>query len=155
MRSRHRDHGHGNGQAVLCLLAGFVLSVSASAEQWFTVSSADTASPRSMVEIDLETIRERDQGGEALIRLSHDTARPHSGGFAYRSFVATAQFDCQRHSIGLVSAAYYSQPEGKGTRLGADSSGKEAGMPPGLLDSVPAQARQALLKAMCATARTN
>jgi hypothetical protein len=139
----------------LCLLAGFVLSVSASAEQWFSVSNADAGSVRSTVEIDLETIRMRDQGGEALIRLTHDTARAHSGGFAYRSFVATAQFDCQRRSISLVSAAYYAQPEGKGTRLGADSSGKEAGMPPALLDSIPAQARQALLKAMCATARTN
>jgi len=139
----------------LCLLAGFVLSVSASAEQWFTVSSTDAGPARSMVEIDLETIRVRDQGGEALVRLTHDAARPHSSGFAYRSFVATAQFDCQRRSISLVSAAYYSQPEGKGTRLGADSSGKEAGMPPGLLDSVPAQARLALLKAMCATSRTN
>jgi hypothetical protein len=145
----------GTDKQSLCLLAGFVLSISASAEQWFTVSGADAALPRSMVEIDLETIRVRDQGGEALIRLTHDTARTHPVGFAYRSFVATAQFDCQRRSIGLVSAAYYSQPEGKGTRLGADSSGKEAGMPPALLDSIPAQARQALLKAMCATTRTN
>jgi hypothetical protein len=151
----HRATDMGTDKQSLCLLAGFVLSISASAEQWFTVSGADAALPRSMVEIDLETIRVRDQGGEALIRLTHDTARTHPVGFAYRSFVATAQFDCQRRSIGLVSAAYYSQPEGKGTRLGADSSGKEAGMPPALLDSIPAQARQALLKAMCATTRTN
>jgi len=145
----------GTGKQPLFLLAGFVLSVSASAEQWFSVSIADAGSALSTVEIELETIRVRDQGGEALIRLTHGAARTHPGGFAYRSFVATAQFDCQRRSISLVSAAYFSQPEGKGTRVGADSSGKEAGMPPGLLDSVPAQARQALLKAMCATARTN
>jgi hypothetical protein len=145
----------GTDKQSLCLLAGFVLSISASAEQWFSVSGADAATPRSTVEIDLETIRVRDQGGEALVRLTHDTVHTHAGGFAYRSFVATAQFDCQRRSISLVSAAYYSQPEGKGTRLGADSSGKEAGMPPALLDSIPAQARQALLKAMCATTRTN
>jgi hypothetical protein len=151
----HRATDMGTDKRSLCLLAGFVLSVSASAEQWFSVSNADAGPARSTVEIDLETIRVRDQGGEALIRLTHDRARLHSGGFAYRSFVATAQFDCQRRSISLASAAYFSQPEAKGTRLGADSAGKEAGMPPGLLDSVPAQARRALLKAMCATARTN
>jgi hypothetical protein len=145
----------GTDKRSICLLAGFVLSVAASAEQWFNVSNPDAAAQGStLVEIDLETIRARDQGGEALIRVTHDTARTHSSGFAYRSLVATAQFDCQRRSIALMSAAYYSQPEGKGQRLGADSSGKEAGMPPGLLDSIPAQARQALLKAMCATSRT-
>jgi hypothetical protein len=145
----------GTDKRSICLLAGFVLSVAASAEQWFAVSGADAGAPASEVEIDLETIRARDQGGEALIRITHDSPHPHSAGFSYRSFVATAQFDCQRRSIALVSAAYFAQAEGKGQRLAADSSGKEAGMPPGLLDSIPAQARQALLKAMCATARTN
>jgi hypothetical protein len=35
-------------------------------------------------------------------------------------------------------------------RLGADSSGREAGMPPGLLERIPATARQSILKAACA-----
>jgi hypothetical protein len=145
----------GTDKRSICLLAGFVLSVAASAEQWFSVSSADSAALGSNVEIDLETIRVRDQGGEALIRVSWERTRSHSNGFAYLSVVATAQFDCQRRSIGLMSAAYYSQALGQGQRLGADSSGKESGMPPGLLDSIPAQARQSLLKAMCATTRSN
>jgi hypothetical protein len=145
----------GTDKRSICLLAGFVLSVAASAEQWFAVSNPDSASAGSVVEIDLETIHLRDQGGEALIRLTHEAQRPHPGGFTYRSFLATAQFDCQSRSIALVSAAYYSQPAGKGQRVGADSSGKQSGMPAGLLDSIPAPARQALLKAMCAAARTN
>jgi hypothetical protein len=143
----------GTDKRSICLLAGFVLSVAASAEQWFTVSNADATGQASTVDIDLETIRTRDQGGEALIRATHEATRSHPGGFAYRSFIATAQFDCQRRSIALVSAAYFSQPEGKGQRLGADSSGREAGMPPGLIESIPPQARQALLRAMCATTR--
>jgi hypothetical protein len=143
----------GTDKRCICLLAGFVLSVAASAEQWFAVSSPDAAQDSTVVEVDLETIRARDQGGEALIRVTHDAARTHTAGFAYRSFVATAQFDCQRRGIALVSAAYYAQAEGRGERVGADSSGKAAGMPPALLDSIPAQARQALLKAMCASTR--
>jgi hypothetical protein len=145
----------GTDKRSICLLAGFVLSVAASAEQWFAVSSTDASVPGSTVEIDLETIRARGLVGEALIRVTHELPRSHATGFSYRSFVATAQFDCDRRSVALLSAAYCALGEGRGQRVGADSSGKEAGMPDGLIDSIPAQARMALLKAMCATGRAN
>ena len=77
-----------------------------------------------------------------------------TAGFAFRSFVASAQFDCQRRSISLISAAYFELPHGDGMRVGTDSSGREAGMPESLLQSIPLAALQALLKATCALART-
>jgi hypothetical protein len=143
----------GTDKRSICLLAGFVLSVAASAEQWFAVSSTDASIPASTVEIDLETIRARGLVGEALVRVTHELPHAHPTGFSYRSFVATAQFDCERRGVSLLSAAYFALGEGKGQRVGADSSGKEAGMPDGLIESIPVQARQALLKAMCATGR--
>jgi hypothetical protein len=129
------------------ILAGLMLGAPVGAQQWFAVSGAGAAG--TLVEVDLETVRIRSQGGEGVIRVSFDTPQPHSGGFGYRSFVATTQLDCRRRSITLTSAAYYPQPGGQGQRVGADSSGRESGMPPELLGKIPAAARQAILKATC------
>lgn len=137
-----------------CLFAGLMLGIPASAEQWFSVASPGADATGTRVEVDLDSVHARGQDGEGVIRVTFDALQPHSAGFRYRSFVASAQFDCQRRSISLFSAAYYAQPGGKGSRLGADSSGREAGMPPALLDSVPAAARRALLRATCATIHT-
>jgi hypothetical protein len=138
----------------LCLFAGLMLCVPAIAEQWFTVARPGADAASTWVEIDLDTVRERSQGGERVVRITFDMPQPHSGGFRYRSFVASAQFDCQRRRISLTSAAYYAQPAGKGARLGADSAAKDPGMPPALLDSIPAAARRSLLKATCGTTQT-
>jgi hypothetical protein len=139
----------------LGLCAGLLLSASACAEQWFTVASPGIDPAATLVEIDLDTLRMQGGGGEGAIRVTLDVLQPHHGGFEFRSFVATAQFDCSRRSIALTSAAYYPLPAGKGPRLGVDSSGRQAGMPPTLLESMPTGARHALLKAMCATAPVN
>ena len=136
---------------LICILAALLLGATVRAEQWFSVVGPDPRSGAALVEIDLETVRIRSQGGEGVIRLSFDTPQPHASGFSYRSFVATAQFDCQRRVIGLTSSAYFALPAGKGQRVGADSSGRETGMPPDLLDKIPTAARQAILKAACAT----
>ena len=56
--------------------------------------------------------------------------------------------------ISLISAAYFSLPRGGGPRVGADSSGRQAGMPESLVRSLPTTALQALLKATCATTQT-
>src|SRR5689334_10048803 len=106
------------------------LSAPACAEQWFDVSGADAS---TALAVDLDSIRAHDQNGEALVRVTHDVLHPHIAGFGYRSFVATAQFDCQRRSITLTSAAYYALPDGKGARLESDSATKEPGMPTALL----------------------
>jgi len=132
-----------------CILAGLVLGGPVWAGQWFAVTRPDARSGGTLVEIDLDTVRIRNQGGEGVIRVSFEVFQPHSAGFGYRSFVATAQFDCQRRTVSLTSAAYYALPSGAGMRMGTDSSGRDAGMPPGLLDRIPAAARQALLKATC------
>jgi len=136
----------------LCILAGLALAAPVGAQQWFSVGGPSAYDGAPIVEVDLETVRIRPQGGEGVIRVTLDAPQPHSAGFAYRSFVATAQFDCQHRSMQLTSAAYYPLPAGGGTRLGADSSGRQTGMPPGLLEHVPAAARQAILKAACAPA---
>ena len=136
----------------LCILAGLALAAPVRAQQWFTVASPDAYAAAPIVEIDLETVRVRSQGGEGVIRVTFDVLQPHQAGFGYRSFVATAQFDCQRRSMQLTSSAYYPLPAGTGSRLGADSSGREAGMPRGLLERIPAAARQAILKAACSPA---
>jgi hypothetical protein len=136
-----------------CLLAGLLLGAPARAEQWFAVASPGVDGTGSRVEVDLETVRARGRGGEGAIRVTFDLLQPHSAGFRYRSFVANAQFDCQRHRITLTSADYFSQAGAQGSLLGTDSSSREVGVPPAILDSVPAPARRALLRATCATTR--
>lgn len=131
------------------VLVGLSLAGPAAAEQWFTVSSPDTQGRGTVVEVDLDAVRILPQGGEGVIRATFDAAQRHPSGYGYRSFVATSQLDCQRRSITLTSAAYYALPAAGGARVGADSSGREAGMPPGLIDKIPLPARQAILKATC------
>lgn len=133
---------------VLGLIAGLLLGVPACAQQWFTVSGVGVN--ETLVEVDLETVRIRSHGGEGVIRVSFDVMQAHAtGGYAFRSFVATTQLDCVRRTIALTSAAYYSLPAGQGQRVGTDSSARETGMPAELLEKIPASARQALLKATC------
>lgn len=134
---------------VFGIVAGLLLGASACAQQWFTVSGPGAGAGETVVEIDLETVRIRNQGGEGVIRVTFDVMQAHGGGYAFRSFVATAQLDCLRRNIVLTSAAYYAQPAAQGQRVGADSSGRQAGMPPELLEKIPLAARQALLKATC------
>lgn len=121
--------------------------------QWFAVGGPGDAASGPLVEVDLETLGPRARGGEAVIRVSHAAPQPHEDGFRYRSFVGNAQFDCQRRSVTLTSAAFYPLPHGKGERLGARSAGTAGGMPAALLETVPASKRQALLRANCATAQ--
>lgn len=135
--------------------AALMLAIAARAEQWFTVASPWADATGTHVEVDLESVQARGPDGQAVIRVSYDGARPHGAGFHYRSFVASARFDCQRRTISLTSAAYYAQAAGAGPRVGADSSSRQGGMPGNLLDSVPAAARRALLRATCATTRTS
>lgn len=132
----------------LCLLAG-LLAASAHAGQWFELARRDSTAQATLVEVDLATVRLRDGSGEAVIRVSHDQPQEHPAGFSYRSFIATAQIECRRQNVGLVSAAYFAQPGGEGLRLGADSTARQSGLPPRLLQSIPLHARQALLKAAC------
>lgn len=122
----------------------------AHAQQWFALTSRDTAA--TLVEVDLGTVRLRDGSGEAVIRVTHDVLQPHTAGFGYRSFVATAQIDCRRQDVNLISAAYYALPAGEGLRVGADSAGRMRGMPARLLQAIPQRATQALLKAACPAA---
>lgn len=134
---------------LLGLFAGLMLAVPAWAQQWFVVSGPGDRAGGTVVEIDLETVRIRSQGGEGVIRVTLEVPQAHSGGFGYRSFVASVQLDCARRSLTLTSAAYYPLPAGQGQRVGADSSGRESGMPPELLERIPAAARQAILRATC------
>jgi len=131
------------------MLAGLLLGMPAFAQQWFTVSGPGAGAGEAVVEIDLDTVRIRNHGGEGVIRVSFDTMQSHGGGYEFRSFVATSQLDCVRRSMVLTSAAYYALPAAQGQRVGADSSGRETGMPPELLEKIPQAARQALLKATC------
>lgn len=128
-----------------------MLAASARAEQWFTVDSPGAEATGTRVEVDLESVHARGPGGEAAIRVTYDVLQPHAAGFQYRSLVAGALFDCQRRTISLASAAYYTQAAGAGARVGADSSSKEAGPSDGLLNTVPLATRRALLRATCAT----
>ncbi len=133
---------------LVCLFVGST----ALAGQWFTVTSPDLENSPSKVEIDLNSLRAQAPGGEAVIRVSTDAVQSHSGGFGFKSFVATAHFDCAKRNITLGSAAYFALPSGQGTRLGADSAGREAGMPQKILESIPPAASQALIRAACALA---
>lgn len=145
-----------NGWILICGLgAGFALAEPACASQWFQVTLAGAVEERTSVEIDLDSIRLQAGKGAGVIRVSHDATQRHEAGFGYRSFTATAFFDCTRRAITLGSAAYYAQPGGEGPRVGADSSAREAGMPAGLLETIPSAARVALLRATCATAAGN
>lgn len=121
--------------------------------QWFAVSGPRDAAAGALVEVDLETLGPRRRGGEAVIRVSYAAPQAHEDGFRFRSFVGSAHFDCQRRVISLTSAALYRLPQGQGERLRVDSTGSASGMPAGLLDSIPANERQALLRASCATAQ--
>jgi len=134
---------------LLGLFAGLVLAAPAWAQQWFVVSGPGDRSGGTVVEVDLETVRIRSHGGEGVIRVTLVNPQSHIAGFGYRSFVATALLDCAKRSITLNSAAYYPLPAGQGQRVGADSSGRESGMPPDLLEKIPAAARQAILRATC------
>jgi len=122
----------------------------AGAQQWFAVNAPAPTRADTIVEIDLETLRIHASGGAGVIRVTFGVLQPHEAGFGYRSFVATAQFDCQRREMALTSSAYFALPSGQGLRLGADSSGRDSGMPPALIERIPAPARQALVKAACA-----
>jgi hypothetical protein len=122
------------------------------AEQWFRVGGPEMeAATPTIVEIDLDTLQTRGPGTDAVIRVSHPEPKTHNQGFGYRSFVATVQFDCRRQLVTLGSAAYFSEAAAQGSRVGADSTGKEGGMPPRLLESVPVAAWRALLRASCST----
>jgi len=132
-----------------CLAGGLLLAVTVQASQWFSLASPDSRAADTLVEVDLATVRLREGSGEAVIRVTHDVLQPHAAGFGYRSFVATAQIDCQRQSISLVSAAYFARPRGEGVRVGADSSGRQSGMPARTLESIPPHSRQAIIKAAC------
>ncbi len=134
---------------VFGILAGLLLGAPACADQWFTVSGPATGAGETLVEIDLETLRIRSHGGEGVIRVTFDVMQAHPAGYAFRSFIATTQLDCVRRTIVLTSAAYFALPSAQGQRVGADSSGRAAGMPPDLLEKIPAAARQALLRATC------
>jgi hypothetical protein len=125
------------------------------ADNWFAVARPGNATTETVVEVDLDSVRARGTISEGVIRVSYKAPRVHRTGFGYQSVVATAQFDCGRRAVSLASAAYFSQENGRGDRVGADSSGREEGMPPGLLDSVPVATRQALLRATCATTQAN
>ena len=139
---------------LVCLLGGLLLAVPAGAGQWFSLAPRDSRSADTLVEVDLATVRLRGESGEAVIRVTHDVLQPHAAGFGYRSFVATAQIDCQRPSVALVSAAYFALPRGQGLRVGADSTGRQGGMPRRVLESIPAHSRQALIKAACSAPGT-
>lgn len=139
-----------SGLLVAALACGPVL-----ADNWFAVARPGNANVDTVVEVDLDTVRARGTLSEGVIRVSHKVPHTHRGGFVYQSFIATAQFDCARRTAALASAAYFSLQAGQGGRVGADSSGREEGMPPGLLESVPAATRQALLRATCATTQSN
>lgn len=130
-------------------LAALLLAANVQAEQWFSLSGRDATPGATVVEVDLETVHLRDGAADAVIRVTHDVLHPHAAGFGYRSFVSTTSIDCVRRTITLVSAAYYAQPLGRGQRVGADSSGRIAGMSAQLGERLPMQARQALLKAAC------
>lgn len=137
-----------------CFLAALSWGVgNAVASQWFPVSGPEIdASPSATVEIDLETIHLGGRTSDGVVRVSLSEPKLHGAGFRYQSFIATAQFDCQRRVLTLTSAAFFSDSEGGGLRVGADSSAREAGMPPWLLDDIPEHARRALLRASCANA---
>jgi hypothetical protein len=135
---------------LVCAAAALLLSAPCRAEQWFAVERPG-ARAHALVEVDLDSIDAR--GSIEVIRVSFDTVQHHAAGFDYRSFVGNAQFDCRRRSVALASAAYYTWPAGKGDRAGTDSSGRDAGMPPNLISSIPVAAVQALLRATCARAR--
>ena len=139
----------------LCVAAGVMLVVPAGAEQWFSVASPGSDAAASRVEVDLDSSRARGPIGESILRVAFDAPQPHGAGFAYRSFVASAQFDCQRRNISLSGATYYARPEGKGSLLGADRTARVAETPLSLLESIPAAARRALLRARCAAAPAN
>jgi len=135
----------------IALLAAALCCSPAVAGNWFAVARPGAANAETVVEVDLDTVRARGTISEGVIRVSYKASRMHRDGFAYRSFVGTAQFDCGRHVVALASAAYFSLASGQGDRVGADSSGREEGMPPALLESVPDPTRHALLRATCAT----
>lgn len=144
------DFRHGCVAAALSFSVGY-----AAATQWFTVSGPEIdASVAALVEIDLETVRTRSPTADAVIRVTHQEAKLHAAGFGYRSFIATEQFDCQRRLLTLTSAVYFSDPEGRGLRVGTDSAAREGGMPAWLLDDLPQGARRALLRASCAHMQT-
>jgi hypothetical protein len=132
-----------------CVLALLTLAASAPAQQWFSLSGRDTAPDATVVEVDLQTVRLREGSGEAVIRVTHDVLQPHPAGFGYRSFVATANIDCARRTVALASAAYFALPAGRGARVGADSSGRDGGMPAKIAEGVPVHSVQALLRAAC------
>lgn len=131
------------------LLAALATAHPAWAQQWFSLSGRDTGPDATIVEVDLQTVRLQEGSGEAVIRVTYDLLQPHPAGFGYRSFIATASIDCPRRTVGLASAAYFAQPGAQGMRVGADSVGRDRGMPQRILESVPAHAKQALLRAAC------
>ncbi len=139
----------------LPLLAACACAAPAQAQNWFSVSRPQREPQQVQVEVDLDTVRARGTLSEGVIRLNYGSPQPHRSGWTYRSLVATAEFDCQRRTVVLVSAAYFAAPGGQGARLGADSSGHERGMPTEPLESIPPATRHALLRATCATTQNN
>ena len=133
-------------------LAALLLAAPVHAQQWFSLSGRDTVPGSTVVEVDLATVHQREGAADAVIRLTHDVLYPHPSGFGYRSFIGTVNIDCVRRTITLVSAAYFALPAGQGDRVGADSSGRAAGMMGQIAERIPMQARQALLRPTCPAA---
>jgi hypothetical protein len=129
--------------------AALLLAAPVHAQQWFSLLGRDAAPGATVVEVDLETVHKHDGSADAVIRLTHDVLNPHPSGFGYRSLVGTVTIDCIHRTISLASAAYFALPAGQGNRVGADSTGRAAGMMGQIADRIPMQARQALLRAAC------
>ncbi len=137
---------------IFCLLAGLLAGGHSWAQQWFDVMGPQAEPAAIVVDVDLDSVRARGHVGEAIVRVSYRTPQPHVAGYSFRSFVGSAQFDCPKRSISLISATYFELPRGDGARLGSDGTGRESGISQSLLTSMPVATLQALLKATCALA---
>jgi hypothetical protein len=132
-----------------CVFAACSVAAAAWASQWFSLAGRDSRPDDTHLEVDLSSVHLRGDSGEAVIRVTYDVLQPHAAGFGYRSFIATAQVDCRHQSVLLASAAYFALPGGEGPRVGADSAGRDAGMPSGVLDAIPRHQRMSLIRAAC------
>lgn len=135
---------------IFCLLAGWLVSGLACAQQWFAVTAPEAQPAAVMVEVDLDSVHAHGHVGEAIVRVSYERPQQHEAGHVFRSFIGSAQFDCRKRSISLISAAYFELPRAEGARLAADSTGSRSGMPETLLRSIPVPVLRALLRATCA-----
>jgi len=129
------------------LAAAFLCCEPAHAANWFSLDALSAASGLG-IEVDLDSLRSTGMRREAVVRVSYPAAQVHGSGAAFRSAVATVEFECEGGLVGYRDAVFYSEAKGNGA-VTAREEGRLAPIPEPTRELLPAKNLEVLIRAAC------